>query len=233
MTRYGVVVADPPWRYANAAVRGSAEDQYRKDVKTQRSTMSLIEICDLPVAQLVAADSVLFLWTTWPFLYESFAVMKAWGFEYVTGFPWLKIETMPRMDLFGELSIRPAYGVGWWIRGCSEPILICRRGDARPPRGSLVGLLSEQLQHSRKPENIYHIAETLPGPYLELFARRPRQGWSVWGNEVEGSIDLFGRVATPTDTSTGSPGQPGSVVADGPGDLGGGLDRDSSNERRG
>ena len=53
-----------------------------------------------------------------------------------------------------------------------------------------MGLISMRLEHSRKPDDLYHYAESLPGPYLELFARRARPGWDVWGNEVESTVDL-------------------------------------------
>ncbi len=181
--RYRVIVADPPWNYANAGCRGAAENHYQ--------TMTLADICSLPVEDLSAPDAVLFLWTTWPQLREGLEVVKAWGFTYVTGLPWIKIVGHPSVDLWGELIIKPQYGVGFWVRGCSEPLLVARRGNVSPASGDLVGLLSENLRHSRKPENIYHIAERMTGPYLELFARRPRQGWHSWGNQVESAVDLL------------------------------------------
>lgn len=174
---YGVVIADPPWNYANAGCRGAAENHY--------PTMTTAEICALPVGDLAAPDAALFLWTTWPQLQEGIDVVKAWGFEYVTGLPWVKIVGVPSVDLWGELVIKAQYGVGFWVRGCTEPLLIARRGDVSPASGDLVGLLSENLRHSRKPENVYHIAERLPGPYVELFARRPRAGWDSWGNQID------------------------------------------------
>ncbi len=97
---------------------------------------------------------------------------------------------MPQHRLDGTLHIRPQFGMGYWTRGCSEPLLIARRGKARPPAESFVGLLSPNLEHSRKPENLYDYAESMEGPYLELFARRPRDGWDSWGNQIDGSIKL-------------------------------------------
>ncbi len=116
--------------------------------------------------------------------------MDAWGFQYKTGFPWIKILDEPRMSLFGDMIIKPQYGVGFWVRGASEYVAIGTRGKVSPPNSGFVGLLSENFQHSRKPENIYEIAESLPGPYLELFARRRRDGWDAFGNEIEGSVNL-------------------------------------------
>lgn len=174
--RYGVIVADPPWQYANAGCRGAAENHY--------PTMTVQEIRALDIAALAADDCILFLWATWPTLIEATSVIEAWGFAYVTGLPWLKIVGAPSIDLWGDLRVKAQYGVGFWVRGCTEPLLIARRGKVSPPDGGFVGLLSENLRHSRKPENVYHIAEQLSGPYLELFARRPRAGWDSWGNEV-------------------------------------------------
>lgn len=180
--KYGVVLADPPWRYGNSGCRGAAENHY--------PTMSLAEICALPVASIAAPDSVLLLWATWPQLQEGLAVVKAWGFEYVTGFPWVKIVGEPTRDLWGDLDIKPQYGIGFWVRGCSELLLIGRRGNVSPPKDGFVGLLSENFRHSRKPDNLYHYAERLPGPRLEMFCRRARPGWDVFGNEVQGSLNL-------------------------------------------
>ncbi len=182
--KYKVVIADPPWRYANAGCRGAAENHY--------PTMSIDQIQALPVRDLVDDDCALFLWATWPTLPDAMSVLDAWGFTYVTGLPWLKIVGVPSVNLWGELTVKAQYGVGFWVRGCTEPILIARRGEVSPPDGGFVGLLSENLRHSRKPENLYHIAERLPGPYLEMFARRHRAGWDAWGNEVEGVVCMRG-----------------------------------------
>ena len=181
MSRYGVILADPPWSYRNAGCRGCASDQY--------PVMADGDICSLPVATIAAADCVLLLWATWPKLAEALAVVNAWGFCYVTGFPWVKVTDVHR-TLWGDVSVSVPFGVGFWARGTSEPLLIGRRGQAKAPDRDFVGLLCPNVRHSRKPENVYEYAEALPGPYVELFARRPRDGWDVWGNEVEGT-DLF------------------------------------------
>jgi N6-adenosine-specific RNA methylase IME4 len=144
----------------------------------------------MPIKQLAADDSILLLWTTWVQLQNAFKVVSSWGFEYVTGFPWVKLNDNPVVDMFGNFIAKPVYGTGQWVRGCSEPILIGKRGNIPMPRTHWLGLLSKRLQHSRKPDDIYQYAETFPAPYLELFARRKRSGWDVFGNQVEGSIRL-------------------------------------------
>ena len=103
--------------------------------------------------------------------------------------PWLKVSSVTN-GLFGEVEFKSPYGVGFWVRGCSEPILIAKRGKAKPPTDGFIGLLSPNMFHSRKPDSIYEYAESLPGPRLEMFARRKREGWDVFGNEVKGSIHI-------------------------------------------
>jgi N6-adenosine-specific RNA methylase IME4 len=176
--KYGVIIADPPWQYEQNKIRGAAENHY--------DVLTIDDICALPVQDAAADDAVLLLWATWPLLPEAMRVMGAWGFAYVSGFPWIKIHGAPQQDLWGEQFIRPRYGVGYWVRGCSEPLLIARRGKPALPSNDFMGLLSENYRHSRKPENLYHFAESLPGPYAELFARRPRSGWVCFGNEIDG-----------------------------------------------
>lgn len=182
MDKYSVILADPAWSYDNSGCRGAAANEY--------STMTDKDIMALPVGNLAADDSILLMWATWPKLVEAcIPTMKAWGFEYVTGFPWVKVTDVSH-TLWGQIEISVPYGVGFWARGCTEPLLIGRRGKVSPPTDGFIGLLSPNLFHSRKPESIYHYAESLPGPYLELFARRERPGWHVWGNEVDSHVSM-------------------------------------------
>jgi len=165
--RYGVIVADPPWPYRVSKGEGTAKDQY--------PLMTDAEIWAMPVSMLTSDDCILFLWATWPKLPEALMTLSHWGFEYVTGFPWVKMTKGHGIS----------YGVGYWVRGCSELVMIGRKGNVSPPRlEGFLGLLSPNLHHSRNPDSVHEIAETLPGPYLELFARRPREGWDTFGNEI-------------------------------------------------
>lgn len=181
MKQYGVILADPPWDYRNGG-NGRAAAHY--------PLMTIEELCAMPVASLAAKDAVLIMWATWPQMEGAQQVIKAWGFEYVTGFPWIKLYNHPVVDLFGDFRAKPTWGTGAWVRGCSEAVLIARRGNAKPPDLHWMGLISKRFEHSKKPNDIHEYAESFPGPYLELFARRPRQGWDVFGNEVENSIEL-------------------------------------------
>lgn len=177
---FGVVLADPPWSYRNEGVEGSAAGQY--------ATLSAEQLRALPVQDLAADNSVLLLWATWPNLTQAIDLISAWGYTYVTGFPWVKLTQEPYGDLWGEVQAKVQYGIGFWIRGCTEPILIARRGNVSPSTGDFSGLMSKNFGHSRKPDNLYHFAERMQGPYLELFARRRREGWSSFGNELPGEL---------------------------------------------
>ena len=154
--------------------------------------MATEQICSLPVGELDDENSVLFLWCTWPLLSDGFKVISAWGFDYITGMPWVKIVGRPKESLFGGLEIKPQYGTGFWIRGCSEPLMIARKGKPEPCTRDFCGIISPNFQHSRKPENLYEMAENCSPPYLELFARREKRGWDCFGNEVDNSIVLGG-----------------------------------------
>lgn len=175
-TGFKTIVADPPWEYRSSGGNGAAANHY--------PTMTEQELLELPVAQVAGKDAVLILWTTWPQLEPALRLVPAWGFKYVTGFPWVKTSEPPFCDLFGNTVMRPSYGTGWWCRGCSEPILICSRGNIVVGRMSWLGLISERMIHSRKPDTIYQYAESFGGPYLEMFARRRRAGWTAFGNQV-------------------------------------------------
>jgi N6-adenosine-specific RNA methylase IME4 len=182
--KYKVILADPPWKSSEkfSKTAGYAKAHY--------PYMSIDELCALPVSSFAADESILILWVIWPQAENAFRVVNAWGFEYVTGFPWIKLYDNPTVDLFGNLVATPVYGTGAWVRGCSEPVYICKRGNFETPKTHWMGLLSNRLEHSRKPDDIYQYAETFAGPRLEMFARRKRSGWDVFGNEVESDVYL-------------------------------------------
>lgn len=116
--------------------------------------------------------------------------MRAWSFDYVTGFPWIKVTHLSK-NLWGELEFDVPYGIGFWARGVSEFMMIGRRGNPKPPLEGFIGLLSPNLHHSKKPVSLHHYAESFPGPHLEMFARRPFAQWDVWGNQVSSTIEMI------------------------------------------
>lgn len=169
---YNVIYADPAWEYDNTGLNGAAEHHY--------STMSIDDIYNLPrsIDLCIADNAVLFLWATNPLLPEALECVRRWGFNYKTNVVWVKTEL-----------VKP--GVGWYVRGRHELLLIATRGSftpldehLSPPIGSV--LEAPIQEHSRKPDDAYTLIERLypDCSYVELFARRTREGWTTWGDEV-------------------------------------------------
>jgi ParB/RepB/Spo0J family partition protein len=163
---HGVIYADPPWRYDNPPMGdvGRANEEHFP-------TMPLDEIKALPAP--AADDCVLFLWATVPMLPEALAVMEAWGFKYKGAIAWIKDKV----------------GLGYWIRGQVEHLLIGTRGHVPAPApGDQLPAFVEapRGRHSEKPDVFAeHIERLFPNvPKLEMFARKARPGWAVWGNEA-------------------------------------------------
>jgi len=175
--KFNIIYADPPWRYDNKGGQGVAENHY--------PTMKIEDICSLPVADLAADDSVLFLWTTFPMLAESLQVISAWGFQYKTvGFVWLKQNRVAKTWFFG---------LGFWTRGNAEICLIATRGKPkRQDKGIHQFIISPIERHSKKPDETRERIVRLMGdlPRVELFARNAPLGWDVWGNEVDSTVKL-------------------------------------------
>ncbi|MEX2186871.1 MAG: MT-A70 family methyltransferase [Pirellulales bacterium] len=162
---FPTIYADPPWTYRNRSSRAAAANHY--------ATLSLQDICDLPVRQLATKDSHLHLWATTPLLQETLTVMRAWGFEYKSCFVWVKDKL----------------GMGNYWRVSHELLLFGIRGSL-PFRDCSVRswLQCRRTIHSRKPESIRMLVERVsPAPYLELFGRAEvrEMNWTVFGNEVE------------------------------------------------
>lgn len=172
---YSTIVADPPWAYKSRAVISTAKTSL-PSAADQYSTLSAPELCALPVASLAYRDAHLYLWTTNPKLPESFAVMKAWGFEYVTLLTWRKLGTL---------------GMGYYFRGDTEHVLFGVRGKAPIPPEKRVRNWFEASKtgHSRKPAAFFDLVERVSEPpYVELFARQPRLGWDSWGYGYESAV---------------------------------------------
>lgn len=174
---YKAILADPPWAFktfSGDAVPARGDQPY--------STLSIDQICALPVADIAADDCVLFMWTCWPVLRDCFRVVDAWGFKYKTcGFSWMKADPY---RLFAD-DKTPFAGMGYWTRANTEPCLLATRGKPRRINADVrQGIISPRREHSRKPDEIHGRVERLvAGPYLELFGRQSRPGWDVWGNE--------------------------------------------------
>lgn len=190
--RFHTVLADPPWPSKSSSKR----DSFAHRMRPRYQTMKAIDIAALPVDRLAAKDAVLVLWSTWMHLPLALHVMGAWGFDYATGMPWLKVIKLRdecveyRDNCVQKLEAAPIYGPGPWFQHCTELVLIGRRGhpfgalgNPRPARKGIV--IAPRGEHSTKPEEVQAWVDAkLPGPRLELFARKERKGWTQWGDEL-------------------------------------------------
>lgn len=174
--KYGTILADPPWRFSNRT--GKMAPEHRR--LARYATMTNEAIMELPVAQLAAPQSHLYLWVPNALIAEGLEVMKRWGFTYKTNIVWYKV----RKD--GGPDRR---GVGFYFRNVTELVLLGVRGKLRtgPPARRMPNIIITMKRgHSRKPDELYDIIEACsPGPYLELFARYQRPSWTQSGDEVQ------------------------------------------------
>jgi len=167
--KYRTILADPPWDIQQAGARGAIQHY---------PLMTLNQIMALPVADLATDDAHLWLWTTNAALESAYQVVRAWGFTPRSLMTWTK----------------PRLGLGNYLRNCTEQVIFATRGRAPIQfRSQPTWLFAPLQEHSHKPEELYDVIERCsPGPYLELFARRKRHGWDIWGNEVEPDVTFGG-----------------------------------------
>jgi N6-adenosine-specific RNA methylase IME4 len=180
---FGAILADPPWRFDVWSGKGTA-----RAADNHYQTMTMREIARLPVDELAADDCVLFMWMVWPSLPAALRIIDAWGFEYKTcAFSWMKADPY---RLFAD-DKTPFAGMGYWTRANTEACLLAARGKPKRLNADVrQGIIAPRQEHSRKPDEIHgRIERLVGGPYLELFARRPHPGWTVWGNEVRSEWD--------------------------------------------
>jgi N6-adenosine-specific RNA methylase IME4 len=163
--RYPVIYADPPWRYEHAESESRA-------IENQYPTMTLDEICSLPLDTITTPDAILFLWTTSPKLEEGMRVVRDWGFTYRTCAVWDKEKI----------------GMGYYFRQAHELLLVATKGSMPTPppaaRPSSV-LRAARGEHSAKPDEMRDAIERMYPelPKVEMFCRSPKPGWAVWGNQ--------------------------------------------------
>jgi N6-adenosine-specific RNA methylase IME4 len=181
---FKTLLADPPWRFTNRT--GKVAPEHRR--LDRYSTLDVEAICDLDVSSVMAKDAHLYLWVPNALLPDGLRVMDSWGFRYISNVIWAK----RRID--GGPDGR---GVGFYFRNVTEIILFGVRGSMRtlaPARRQVNMIESRKREHSRKPDEQYQLIESCsPGPYLEMFARHPRPGWTVWGDEAATEIAPRGK----------------------------------------
>lgn len=183
---YEIIYADPAWRYTDRFIPTGAEAQYE--------TTDLQGLCKLPVHELAAEHSCLFMWATWPLLFDALTLMTCWGFNYKNcAFDWIKVN---------KVKPTPFIGLGHWTRGNSEICLLGVRGKPKRLDAAVRQIVEEDERlvcaklgrHSAKPPVIRDRILQLLGdrPAIELFAREKVPGWDCWGNEVppETSVQL-------------------------------------------
>jgi N6-adenosine-specific RNA methylase IME4 len=174
--RFGVIYADPPWPFETW---GGLSGQGRS-VENHYGTSGLEQIAKLPVAALAADDCALLMWCTWPHVSigTHIPIIRPWSFRPCTAaFVWIKQTT----DGDG-LHI----GMGYYTRSNSEPCLLAIKGSPTRLSADVHQVVMAPVgEHSEKPEEVRRRIERLfPGPYLELYGRKPAPGWTVWGNEI-------------------------------------------------
>lgn len=176
---FGAILADPPWKFDTWSEKGD-------DRAPDYSTMTIDEIARMPVQSLAAKDCVLFIWICWPTMHRALDVIKAWGFTYKTcAFSWVKADGT-QVDMFGD-DYPVQIGSGYWTRANSEVCLLATCGKPTRLNADVrQSIIAPRREHSRKPDGIHERIERLVGgPFIELFARQKRPGWTVWGNQTD------------------------------------------------
>lgn len=195
---YGVVLADPAWRFLTWSKKGQGKSPDR-----HYHTMTLDEIKALPVRERCAENAVLMMWVIDTHLQMAFEVIEAWGFTFKTvGFTWAKTTK----DGTGF-----PIGTGFWTRANPEMALEAEQESERallattkkPPKRQDAGvrrlIVAPRREHSRKPDETYDRIERLVnGPYLEMFSRNDRPGWDSWGDQA-GMFNIHRRMRIDKD----------------------------------
>lgn len=174
--KFKTVLADPPWQFVNRT--GKVAPEHRR--LNRYGTITVEEICSLPVAKGLEPTAHLYLWVPNALLPDGLKVLNAWGFEYKSNIIWHKLRKDGGSD---------GRGVGFYFRNVTEILLFGVRGkNARTleqGRTQVNYIGTRKREHSRKPDEQYPLIEGCsPGPYLEMFARGARPGWTVWGTQA-------------------------------------------------
>ena len=174
--KYQIIVVDPPWPIKKITHK-ARPNQIEMDYKM----MTLDEIKALKVGELADDNCWCFLWTTQKYLFETKAILEGWGFNHLMTMVWEKT--------YGRSAGMPLFGFRWngefiLVGYKSKPVMW-------PKRKLIPAVFSaENIRHSQKPDRFYEMIEPLGENRIDLFARKKRTGWDVWGNEVESDIKL-------------------------------------------
>jgi len=176
LKKYDVIVVDPPWEVKKVRHRDRPNQ-----IEMDYPTMPIGRIAALPIDMLASDRCWCFLWTTQRYLFDARDLLTKWGFRYLLTMVWEKT--------YGKSAGMPLFGFRW----NAEFILVGYR--AKPemwPKRPLIPVVfqAQNVRHSQKPDRFYELVEPLGVSRIDMFARRKRDGWDVWGNEVENDIDL-------------------------------------------
>ena len=175
--KYNIIYADPPWKYNDKCQMVGIHGQIN-GADNFYDTMSIYDICNLPISNISDKNCIVFMWVTMPFLNFAEKVMNAWGFKYKTcGFTWVKTTKKGKLH----------HGMGHYTMSNAELCLIGIKGKSIPRLNKSVSqiVMSEVKKHSEKPSEIRDKITQIYGdlPRIELFARQHADGWDCWGNE--------------------------------------------------
>ncbi len=169
LRKYKTIVIDPPWEYKDKLSPKHGRVPYK--------VMDMNQLKALPVGQLAANNSHLYLWTTNAFIKEAFDLLESWGFKYKTMITWIKPNGL---------------GLGYYWRNNTEHCLFAVKGRKKVKRNDMWNIvIAPRRKHSEKPPELMACVEEMsPWPRLEMFSRSKRNGWDVWGDEVDSDITL-------------------------------------------
>jgi len=196
---FTVVCPDPPWGF-----RSNSAAKPGRNARRHYRCLTPAEIATLPLGDVMARDSFCFLWVPGPLLAigAHIPVMRAWGFTPTAmGFTWIKLArrfaAQPSL-FFTEKDL--FFGPGLTLRRNAEFCVLGKRGKPkRLAKNVFEIVIAPVREHSRKPDEAYRRIERYSaGPYLDLFARRQRDGWTCWGDELTGVSPMPASPSTPT-----------------------------------
>lgn len=175
--KYNVIYADPAWKYKNKKTGGTM----LSGADAHYDTMTIEEICKMPIKKMAQKNAILFMWVTVPLLPEFLPVLDAWGFKYKTMLTWRKTMSL---------------GLGYWFRGQCEHLIVATKGTVKATRMQVPNFYQSKAErHSKKPDYFRQLIDQSASKLgysdkIELFARQESDGWEVFGNQVDNSILL-------------------------------------------
>lgn len=184
--KYNIIYADPPWTYSSKSAVNNKKGREIKPLSDHYGSMTLPEMCSLPVKDITDKDAACFMWVTDSHLDEALALMAAWGFQYKTiAFNWVKTTNKGNI----------CKNVAPWTLKSAEICILGTKGAMTKYKevNNIESLVfAERSKHSKKPGEVRRRIEALFGdlPRIELFAREKASGWDAWGNEVVGGVDI-------------------------------------------